>query len=48
MSIDISKLSFDELLNGNFDVKSMYDVTDYNDTIGINLSSGYITYSTFS
>lgn len=35
-------------LNGNFDVKSMYDVTDYNDTIGINLSSDYITYSTFS
>jgi len=35
-------------INGNFDVKSMYDVTYYNDTIGINLSSDYITYSTFS
>ena len=35
-------------LNSNFDVKSMYDVIDYNDTIGINLSSDYITYSTFS
>lgn len=34
--------------NGNFDVKSMYNVTDYNDMIGINLSSDYITYSTFS
>ena len=35
-------------INGNFDVKSMYNVTYYNDTIGINLSSDYITYSTFS
>lgn len=35
-------------LNGNFDVKSMYNVIAYNDMIGINLSSDYITYSTFS
>lgn len=35
-------------LNGNFDVKSMYNVTDYNDTIGIQLGSDYITYSSFN
>jgi len=35
-------------INGNFDVKSMYNVIAYNDMIGINLSSDYITYSTFS
>lgn len=35
-------------INGNFDVKSMYNVITGNDTIGINLSSDYITYSTFS
>ena len=35
-------------INGNFDVKSMYNVMVCNDMIGINLSSDYVTYSTFS
>lgn len=35
-------------INDNFDVKSIYDVSEYNDTIGTKLSLDYIVYSTFS
>ena len=48
MNYTDGKLMLVDKVNGNFDVKSIYDVTECNDTIGIQLSSDYIVYSSLA